>query len=181
MAGGKETPRQRMIGILYLVLLGLIALNVPDSLLDAFKNITDSLDKSRTNVTTGIDNTYTAFEQTKLKEQPERAKPFYARAKEASKIANELNTYVESLKAKLIAEGGGINETTGDVSARDNLDISPRVMINQKNADELRSRINSTREKLISLLDPKDRSGVNFSLNAIYGNMLTAMNQPRTQ
>ena len=167
MAGGKETPRQRMIGILYLVLLGLIALNVPDSLLDAFKNITDSLDKSRTNVTTGIDNTYTAFEQTKLKEQPERAKPFYTRAKEASKIANELNAYIDALKVKLIAEGGGINETTGDVSARDNLDISPRIMINQKNADELRARINTTREKLISLLDPKDRSGVNFSLNAI--------------
>ena len=50
MAGGKETPRQRMIGILYLVLLGLIALNVPDSLLDAFKNITNSLDQSRVNV-----------------------------------------------------------------------------------------------------------------------------------
>jgi hypothetical protein len=47
MAGGKETPRQRMIGILYLVLLGLIALNVPDSLLDSFKNITRSLDASR--------------------------------------------------------------------------------------------------------------------------------------
>ena len=167
MAGGKETPRQRMIGILYLVLLGLIALNVPDSLLDAFKNITDSLDKSRTNVTTGIQNTYTAFEQTKLKEQPERAKPFYARAKEASKITDDLNTYVESLKAKLIAEGGGINETTGDVSARDNLDVSPRIMINQKNADELRNRIKTTREKLISLLDPKDRAGVNFSLDAI--------------
>lgn len=167
MAGGKETPRQRMIGILYLVLLGLIALNVPDSLLDAFKNITDSLDKSRANVTTGITNTYTAFEQTKLKEQPERAKPFYTRAKEASKIADELNAYVEGLKTKLVAEGGGINETTGDVSARDNLDISPRIMINQKNADELRKRINATREKLISLLDEKDRAGVNFSLNAI--------------
>jgi gliding motility-associated protein GldM len=167
MAGGKETPRQRMIGILYLVLLGLIALNVPDSLLDAFKNITDSLDKSRTNVTTGIQNTYTAFEQTKLKEQPERAKPFYDRAKAASKIADELSAYVESLKAKLVAEGGGISETTGDVSARDNLDISPRVMINQKNADDLRQRINTTRDKLINLLDAKDRSGVNFSLNAI--------------
>src|SRR6187402_3077185 len=105
MAGGKETPRQRMIGILYLVLLGLIALNVPDSLLDAFKNITDSLDKSRSNVTTGIENTYSAFEQTKLKEQPERAQPIYARAKEASKIADELNVYVEGLKKKLIEEG----------------------------------------------------------------------------
>ena len=73
MAGGKETPRQRMIGILYLVLLGLVALNVPDSLLDAFKNITNSLDQSRTNVTTSLDNTYAAFEATKLKEQPAKA------------------------------------------------------------------------------------------------------------
>ena len=53
MAGGKQTPRQRMIGILYLVLLGLIALDVPDNLLDAFKNITISLDTSRGNATKG--------------------------------------------------------------------------------------------------------------------------------
>ncbi len=58
MAGGRETPRQRMIGILYLVLLGLIALDVPDSLLDAFKNISDSLSASKTNVQAGIDNTF---------------------------------------------------------------------------------------------------------------------------
>ena len=112
MAGGKETPRQRMIGILYLVLLGLVALNVPESLMDAFKNITDSLNKSRDNVSTSINNTYTAFEATKLKEQPERAKPVYAKAKEASQVVNELNTYVEGLKKKLIEEGGGINPST---------------------------------------------------------------------
>ena len=167
MAGGKQTPRQRMIGILYLVLLGLIALNVPDSLLDAFKNITDSLDKSRGNVSTSIQSTYTAFEKTKLVQQPERAKPIYNRAKEASKVAEELNNYVETLKKKLIEEGGGINENTGDVSARDNLDISPRIMINQKNADVLRQKIDETREKLIGFLDVKDRKGVNFSLNAV--------------
>lgn len=166
MAGGKETPRQRMIGIMYLVLLGLIALNVPDSLLDAFKNITDSLDKSKSNVTTSIDNTYTAFEATKLKEQPERAKPIYAKAKEASRISNELNTYVEALRAKLVKEGGGFNPNINDVNARDNLDISPRIMISQKNGEELKKKINETRQKLIDLLDPKDRATVNFSLNA---------------
>jgi gliding motility-associated protein GldM len=167
MAGGKETPRQRMIGILYLVLLGLVALNVPDSLLDAFKNITNSLDTSRKNVTTGIDNTYSAFEKTKLKEQPERAKPVYDRAKQASKIAEELNTYIESLKANLIQEGGGIDTTIGDVKGRDNLDISPRIMIADKNADVLRQKIDATRQKLIALLPEKDRAGVNFSLNAL--------------
>lgn len=167
MAGGKETPRQRMIGILYLVLLGLIALNVPDSLLDAFKNITRSLDASRTNVTTSLQTTYSAFEATKLKEQPEKAQELLKRAREASKTADELNAYVEELKAELIKQGGGINPEIDDIEARDNLDISPDVMINNKKADVLKEKIESTRAKLMSILGPKDSVGVNFSLNAI--------------
>src|SRR5579875_1811719 len=101
MAGGKQTPRQRMIGILYLVLLGLIALNVPDSLLNAFKNISDSLNASKNNVQTGINNTYEAFQQ-KIKEQPERAKPIEAKARQASALTKELEDYVESLKKQLV-------------------------------------------------------------------------------
>ncbi|GGB26845.1 type IX secretion system motor protein PorM/GldM [Mucilaginibacter rubeus] len=166
MAGGKETPRQRMIGILYLVLLGLIALNVPDSLLDAFKNITNSLDASTRNVNTGLQNTYSAFEATKLKEQAERAKPIYDKAKQASAIAAELNTYVEQLKAKLIQEGGGINPEIDDVDARDNLDISPRIMINQKNGEKLKAKIDETRQRLMVALG-KDSVGVQFSLNTV--------------
>jgi len=164
MAGGKETPRQRMIGILYLVLLGLIALNVPDSLLDAFKNITNSLDKSRSNVTTSINDTYASFEGSKLKEQRERALPFWNRAHEASKISNELDAYIEELKKELVKEGGGYNKEIDDVDARDNLDISPRIMIEDKKADVLRKKVDETREKLLTLLGP-DQKGVNFSLN----------------
>ena len=36
MAGGKETPRQKMIGMMYLVLTALLALNVSKQILDAF-------------------------------------------------------------------------------------------------------------------------------------------------
>jgi gliding motility-associated protein GldM len=166
MAGGKETPRQRMIGILYLVLLGLIALNVPDSLLDAFRNITNSLDQSRTNVTTSLQSTYSAFEATKLKEQPEKANQLLTKAKDASKAADELNVYIEELKTELIKRGGGINPEINDVDARESLDISPEVMINAKKADVLKGKIESTRARLLQLLG-KDSVGVNFSLNAI--------------
>ncbi|WP_419700890.1 gliding motility protein GldM [Mucilaginibacter sp. NFX135] len=166
MAGGKETPRQRMIGILYLVLLGLIALNVPDSLLDAFKNITSSLDQSRKNVTTSLQSTYSAFEATKGKEQPEKARQLETQAKEASKAADELNGYIEELKAELIKRGGNINTETGDVDARESLDISPEVMINAKKADVLKEKIEATRARLLQILG-KDAAGVNFSLNAI--------------
>ena len=161
MAGGKETPRQRMIGILYLVLLGLVALNVPDSLLNAFKNISDSLNASKTNVSTGIDKTFDAFEKTKLKEQPERAKPFYDKAKEASKVAEDLNTYVESLKKQLIDESGGYDEKIDDYKGRDNLDVSANLMINHKKGEELRQKIEQTRSKLVSLLSPEDRATTN--------------------
>jgi hypothetical protein len=83
MAGGKETPRQKMIGILYLVLLGLVALNVSDSILDAFKNLTNSLNASTENVQSGVDATYASFKATKLKDEPVRARPILEKAEKA--------------------------------------------------------------------------------------------------
>lgn len=167
MAGGKQTPRQKMIGILYLVLLGLVALNVSDSILEAFKNLTDSLNTSTQNVQSGVDATYASFEATKLKDEPVRAKPIYDRAKKASAYTDELNSYVADLKKLFETEGGGYNEATGDISKRDNLDISPRLMINQKRGTALKNKINETREKLLALLDSKERQGINFSLQAV--------------
>ncbi|HWZ16139.1 MAG TPA: gliding motility protein GldM [Mucilaginibacter sp.] len=166
MAGGKQSPRQRMIGILYLVLLGLIALNVPDSLLDSFKNIKNSLDTSTGNVNKGINDTYSTFEATKLKDQHDRAQPIYDRAKKATAVAKALNDYVQALRDQLVAEGGGINPNINDVGARDNLDISPHIMITNKKGEQLHDKINETRTKLLALLNPKERAGVNFSLNA---------------
>lgn len=166
MAGGKETPRQKMIGILYLVLLGLVALNVSDSILDAFKNLTNSLNTSTANVQSGVDATFASFEATKLKDEPVRARPIYDKAKQASAYAKELDAYVLELKKLFEQEGGGINPETGDVVKRDDLDVSSRLMINEGRATELKKKINETRTKLLSLLDEKERASVNFSLEA---------------
>jgi gliding motility-associated protein GldM len=165
MAGGKQTPRQRMIGILYLVLLGLIALNVPDNLLDAFRKIQISLNTSSTNATNDLKETLTAFENSTLKDQPDRAKPIHDTALMARDAAEQLDAYVQQLTAELSKAGGGYNPDIDDVDARDNLDISPRMMIDEKRADSLKDKINATRDRLISLLRPKDRKGIELSLN----------------
>lgn len=153
-----------MMGILYLVLLGLVALNVSDSVLEAFKNLATSLNTSTQNTQEGIDNMFNAFRATKLKDEPERAKPILTRAEEASKVAGELSGYVDSLKTLLEQEGGGLNESTGDIRKRDNLSISPRVMIKQdeKRAEKLRNLIVQTRQRLMEL----SNNEVNFSLDA---------------
>ncbi|WP_330221049.1 type IX secretion system motor protein PorM/GldM [Pedobacter riviphilus] len=166
MAGGKETTRQRMINIMYLVLLAMLALNVSDTILDAFKNINDSLDTSKNNVNTSINQLFSAFENSKLKEEPARAQPIYDKAKEAQKAADDLNNYIESIKKEFTKAGDGIDPETEDLVNRSNQDIAQNIMINQKKADELKKRINATREKLISLLDKNDRANVSFSLEA---------------
>jgi gliding motility-associated protein GldM len=63
MAGGKETPRQKMIGMMYLVLTALLALNVSKQIVAAFITLNDKIDRSATSLDTRIDATYTLFDQ----------------------------------------------------------------------------------------------------------------------
>lgn len=162
MAGKKETPRQRMIGILYLVLLGLVALNVSDSILDAFKNLGNSLSTSTQNTQAGIDNMFLAFRETKLKENPERAQPILARAEQAKALVQKLTSKVTELNNLLTGEGGGLDEETGDVKYRSSTDISARLMINEGRGKQLRDLIASTKAELLKLTNNE----VSFSLDA---------------
>src|SRR3954467_7937907 len=44
MAGGKETPRQKMIGMMYLVLTALLALQVSSAIIEKFIFLNESLE-----------------------------------------------------------------------------------------------------------------------------------------
>ncbi|MGB4774758.1 MAG: gliding motility protein GldM, partial [Daejeonella sp.] len=101
MAGGKETPRQKMIGIMYLVLMAMLALNVSDTILEAFSTLNTSLQTSTDNVNTGLQQSLNAFEATKLKDNPDRARPILEKAKQAQQIAGELNSLLNDLKKEL--------------------------------------------------------------------------------
>lgn len=163
MAGKRETPRQKMIGILYLVLLGLVALNVPDSILDAFRNLTVSLGTSTQNTQAGIDNMYEAFRSTKLQDEPERARPVLQKAEQASQYVLNLTSFIDSVKHIMVEEGGGIRESTGDLRKRDNLSISTRQMINTGHASRLKELIQETRNGLAEITGNE----VPFSLEAV--------------
>ncbi len=88
-------------------------------------------------------------------------------AKEASKLADDLNNYVESLKKDLIAASGGFDPAINDYKGRENIDLSVDMMVNRgKKAYELHKKIDETREKLMSLLSEKERVGTTLTLQA---------------
>ncbi len=166
MAGIKETPRQKMMGILYLVLLGIAATTVTDHVLDAFRNLTVSLETSTKNVQSTVTNSFASFEATNMKSDPVRATPIHDKAKKVQTYINDLNNYITQIKNELIVQGGGIEEVTGDVKARADVDISPRFMIRQGKAKDLKLRIMDTRNKILTSMEPNERAGVKLALNA---------------
>ena len=72
MAKGKETPRQKMIGMLYLILTAMLALNVSKEAVEAFRKVDLSLTKTTANYIKKNSLTYAAFDAAAA-ENPEKA------------------------------------------------------------------------------------------------------------
>jgi gliding motility-associated protein GldM len=166
MAALNETPRQKMMGILYLVLLGLAATTVTDHVLDAFRNLTVSLETSTENVKSTVDHTFAAFEATNLKNDPVRSRPIYERAQKVKDICAALDNYIVHDRDTLYKMGGGTEDETGDVKNRADIDVAPRYMVRKGEAKNLKAKINETRKAIIEMLGSKDTVGLKLALNA---------------
>jgi gliding motility-associated protein GldM len=101
MSGGKETPRQKMIGMMYLVLTALLAMNVSKSILDAFVIVNEGLERTNENFDKKNAKLYSDFKGA-LDKDPNKTKPYYDRAQKAKKLAKELNEYIEKIKKHVI-------------------------------------------------------------------------------
>ena len=63
MGGGKETPRQKLIGLMYLVLMALLAMNVSKEVINAFVTLNDKIEAGNTIIKGTMDGAYGSFEQ----------------------------------------------------------------------------------------------------------------------
>ena len=75
MGHGKETPRQKMIGMMYLVLTAMLALNVSKEAVEAFKKVDKGLTKTVVNYEMKNNLTYEEFERA-FSENPVKAGPW---------------------------------------------------------------------------------------------------------
>jgi gliding motility-associated protein GldM len=137
MAAGNETPRQKMIGMMYLVLTAMLALNVSEEFMNAFKLVNDGLVTTAGNFSAANKITYDAFESS-LRNDPVKTKPFYDKAQLAKKYTGELDTYIEAIKTELTELAGGIDEESGDIAKRSdwyaiNVDFQKRCTIKSEN------------------------------------------------
>jgi gliding motility-associated protein GldM len=117
MAGGKETPRQKMIGMMYLVLTALLAMNISKDVLNAFIQINRGMVKNAANSEERADATMLLLDSWS---DGTKAAPFQAEAHKFVDEADALVNYIIELKARVLAasvngsvDGAGFEEYIG--------------------------------------------------------------------
>jgi len=166
MAHGKETPRQKMIGMMYLVLLALLALTVQKEVLDAFVLVDEGLTKTTGNFYLKNDVIYEEFDRAAA-ENPVKAGPWQAKALDVKSRSDELYRYIQDLKLEIIRKSEGDDteaiqgeEIHGDkIGAKDDTFIPAEIMIGSANdgkGNDLKMAIEEFREHLLSLVDEEN-------------------------
>ncbi len=143
MAGGKETPRQKMIGMMYLVLTALLALNVSKEILDAFITINNGLETTKVAFDGKLEGQYAGF-QAAYNENKVKYGKAWEQAQALRITADELVKHIDLIKAKTIAvtEGKTMEEVLGKnafgqdtvlnltfVNSKDNYDVNTNIMV----------------------------------------------------
>jgi len=114
MAGGKETPRQKMIGMMYLVLTALLALNVSKQILDAFiaieLNISKGAITQKENGDRVINDMQKSISDAKLEQvQKDKIKIFLGVIKNIDVEAGKAIETIDGIKMELLTR---LNENT---------------------------------------------------------------------
>ena len=100
MAGGKLSPRQKMINLMYLVFIAMLALNMSKEVLSAFGILNNKIIESNS-ITDGRNES--SFQQLAQKavDQPGQFGDKKAKVEKIRALSKEFNDYIEGIKTKV--------------------------------------------------------------------------------
>lgn len=154
-----------MIGMMYLVLTALLAMNVSKDILDAFIVVNEGIENSTETFGDKTSAYYAKFAAAASEDK--KSVPFRDKANDVKKWSDEIYNHITNLKKELIRETDKLPENAHDtmyliknVQSKDNYDIPTHTMgladpatplDGDWSAVDLRKKINKYREDLMTL------------------------------
>ena len=160
-----KEPRQIMINLMYLVLTALLALNVSNEILNAFKTLSLSIDKSNQSIDQKNVEVYSNIKANELLPgQQAKVHPYRLRADDVVLRADAMVKYLNDWKRRIIMEAGGYNHKEGEDSTLperlDNIDATTSLLVEKKGGDTLKEKITEMRKYLLQQVDAKDSASI---------------------
>jgi len=152
MAGGKETPRQKLIGIMYLILLALLALQVSSAIMEKFKFLDDSLQFANNAADRNNDKVEQSIDKA-VRDNGSKPKDVQVleKAKQVRKEATEIKNYIDKVRKDLVDITGGLENPEDPTSMYKGAKSETEVEVMMVGADggkkgrgyELQKEVNS--------------------------------------
>ena len=158
MAGGANSPRQRMINLMYLVFIAMMALNMGKEVLSAFGLMNEKLEAANERYQSTNDAVFDELEK-KEQEKPEEYAEALKKAREVREMSNDYYTYLGTLKEDIMSQAGKTEAERKDFQVMDKSDKLDEKFFKTDGlkpaGQEFLDKIKGYRDGLIALLDSK--------------------------
>lgn len=161
------SPRQKMINLMYILLMAMLALNVSSDVLKGFTLVGDSLNRTIDNATKENQAIYEDF-AAQLKSNEAKVRPWYEKAQEVKRMSDSLYAFAEQLRYAIARETDGRDSNPAALRNKEHLDAAGTVMLAPVNGQGRRlfEAINSYRERIVGMVnDPRQRAIIASNLS----------------
>ena len=158
MAGAANSPRQRMINLMYLVFIAMMALNMGKEVLSAFGLMNEKLQAANERYQSTNDAVFDELEK-KEQEKPEEYAEALKKARQVRDLSNEYYSYLGTLKEEVMSQAGKTEAERKDFQVMDKSDKLDEKFFKTDGlkpaGQEFLDKIKGYRDGLIALLDSK--------------------------
>jgi len=159
-----ETPRQRLISMMYLVLTALLALNVSKDILNAFSVVDETLQASNQITESKNFQDYAELNRQKGILGEDKVAVEFEKAMQIKLLSNEIVEYIEQLKKEYIEHVDGESAYNSDgtiksvsqLKSKDNISKATAFMVNTGRSKELKSKIEDYRKQMLAFVHEND-------------------------
>lgn len=152
-----NSPRQRMINLMYLVFIAMMALNMGKEVLSAFGLMNEKLQTANERYQLTNEAAFAELER-KEQEKPEDYKEALEKARQVRELSNEYYAYLNTLKEDVMSQAS--NKT--DYQVMDKSDFLDEKFFKtdglKPDGQKFLDEINKYRTQLVSLLGAKDEA-----------------------
>ena len=153
------SPRQKMINLMYIVLMAMLALNVSNEVLNGFTVVEESLGRTTSNSTKENNAIYDTF-AAQMKQNPEKVRQWFEKSQAVKLMSDSLYDFAQQLKESIVREADGKNADLSNIKGKDDLEAASQIMLapGSGKGKQLFGMINSYRERILKMVsDPKQQ------------------------
>jgi len=153
------SPRQKMINLMYVVLMAMLALNVSNEVLNGFTVVEESLGRTTSNSAKENAAIYDTFSQ-QMKQNPEKVRQWFEKSQAVKLMSDSLYNFAQQLKEAIVREADGKDADLNNIKAKDDLEAASQIMLapGTGKGKHLFEMINSYRGRILKMVgDPKQQ------------------------